>query len=192
MVETLGYAGVALLTFAENLFPPIPSEVIMPLAGFAASRGDLNVAGVVVSGVIGSILGTSLYYWAGRVVREETLVRWIGSYGKWAGLQEDDLEKAKGWFERHGRWALLVCRCIPGVRTIVSLPAGMSRTPVFPFLAYSLLGTLIWTASLTYAGAALGSNYEQVGKYVGPVSWVIFAVLAAALALFSYHRGRAA
>ena len=187
-VQSFGYFGVAFLTFLENLFPPIPSEIIMPLAGFAASRGELSVWATVAAGAAGSLFGTTVYYLLGRQVKEETIKGWIRSHGRWLSLREEDLEKATDWFGRRGKWALVICRFIPGVRTIISIPAGICRTSPSAFLLYSGAGVLIWTAALTYAGAALGENFERVGGYVRPVSWVVLGSLLLALGVFAYRR----
>jgi membrane protein DedA with SNARE-associated domain len=190
-VESFGYFGVVFLTFLENLFPPIPSEIVMPLAGFAASRGEMSVWGTVAAGAAGSLFGTSIYYLLGRKAPEERLRRWIRAHGRWMALREDDLDKAKDWFARHGKWALLVCRFVPGVRTIISLPAGICQTSPSTFLLYSAAGVLIWTCALTYAGAALGENFDEVGNYVRPLSSIVLASLLIAFVVFVYRRRRA-
>jgi membrane protein DedA with SNARE-associated domain len=187
-IESLGYLGVALLMFLENLFPPIPSELVMPLAGFTASRGEMAVWATIAVGALGSLAGTSIYYLLGRSLHEETLKRWIRSHGKWLALRESDLESAEAWFDRHGRWALLVCRFIPGIRTVVSLPAGLCGTRPSTFFGYSAAGVLIWTAALTLGGAALGENYERIGHYVGPLSLAVVAALIVVFAIFAYRR----
>lgn len=187
-IESLGYVGVALLTFAENLFPPLPSEVIMPLAGFAASRGEMEVGVAIVAGALGSLAGTTVYYVAGRSVSDEAMRRYIRSYGKYASLEEADLDRATRWFERHGRWALLLCRFVPGLRTVISLPAGLARTSTRSYLFYSAAGIVVWTAGLTYAGALLGRDYQQVGRYLGPVAWWVLGILLTALAVYLYRR----
>ncbi len=189
IVAELGYAGVALLMLAENVFPPLPSEVILPLAGFAAARGELSVVGAVAAGAAGSLLGTSLYYVAGRMVDEERLTGWVRSYGKWAAVDESDLERARHWFDRHGRLALLLCRCVPGLRTVISLPAGLSGMPVGTFALYSAVGTLLWSGLLTYVGSALGENYGRVQTYLEPLSWAVLAALACA-AIVHFRRKR--
>ncbi|MEZ5364258.1 MAG: DedA family protein [Bryobacterales bacterium] len=155
IITRLGYIGVALLTAAENLFPPLPSEVILPLAGFAAARGELSIAGTIAAGAAGSLLGTSAYYFAGYLVSERRLKEWTLSYGGWTGIDDRDLDRARRWFERYGHWAILICRCVPGLRTVISLPAGMNRMRLGPFLFYSSVGTLLWTALLTLGGAWL-------------------------------------
>ncbi len=187
-INALGYFGIAFLTFAENLFPPIPSEVIMPLAGFTASRGELSVIGAVVAGSVGSLAGTALYYFLGRAVSEQSLRRWVRAHGKWVAVGEDDVDKAMRWFGRHGHWALLVCRFIPGVRTFISLPAGLCGMAFGEFLAYSLVGVVVWTAALTYAGVALGKNYARVAMYIGPIAWIVVGALAAAFAFLVLRR----
>lgn len=190
VLEGLGYWGVAALTFAENLFPPIPSEIIMPMVGFMSARGDLNVSAAILAGSAGSLVGTTLYYYAGKSVQESTLRRWIRDHGKWMGLDTADLEKAQDWFSRHGRWALLICRFVPGVRTLISLPAGINRTPPIAYLAWSTAGIVVWTAGLTYIGAALGENYERVGGYLRYISWAVTAILVGSVAVFVYRRRR--
>jgi len=191
-INALGYFGIALLTFAENLFPPIPSEVIMPLAGFTASRGQLSVIGAVVAGSAGSIVGTALYYFLGRAVSEQALRRWVRAHGQWVAVSEDDVDKAMHWFGERGHWALLICRCIPGVRTFISLPAGLCGMAFGEFLAYSLVGVVVWTAALTYAGVVLGANYDRVAAYIGPAAWVVVGVLAAAFVVHVLRRRTAA
>jgi membrane protein DedA with SNARE-associated domain len=190
VLEGLGYWGVAALTFAENLFPPIPSEVIMPLVGFMSTKGDLQVAWAIIAGSAGSLIGTSIYYYAGMSIQESTLRRWIRDHGQWLALGVDDLEKAQDWFSRHGRWALLICRFVPGVRTLISLPAGINRTPAPVYLAWSTVGIIVWTTALTYVGVALGKNFDRVANYTRPISWAVTAVIVGAIAIFVYRRRR--
>ena len=173
VVRTLGYTGVALLTFLENVVPPIPSELIMPLAGFIAARDGFTVWGAIAAGTGGSLAGAAGWYWIGRRVGEARVREFFGRHGRWAGLTPGDIDRSMAWFRRRGRIAVLVGRLIPGVRTFISLPAGFSGMPVVPFLLYSLLGTTAWTAALTYAGVLLGRNYAAVEEYLGPVSWVV-------------------
>lgn len=176
-MNSLGYLGIGLLMFLENLFPPIPSELIMPLAGFTVARGDMEFAPVVVAGVVGTMLGAVPWYYAGKLLGEERLRRLADRYGKWLGISSKDIGQAKSWFSKYGNIAVLLCRLVPGVRTLISIPAGMSSMPLMPFLFYSTLGTLLWVGLLTYAGYALGENYEQVEQYLGPVSKIVLAGL---------------
>jgi membrane protein YqaA with SNARE-associated domain len=124
LVERTGYVGIALLMLAENVFPPIPSELIMPLAGFAAAQGELGMAGVVAAGTAGALAGALLWYGLGRWVGLERLKRWAAEHGRWLTVSPDDLDRAAAWFGRHGGAAVLVGRLVPAVRTLISVPAG--------------------------------------------------------------------
>lgn len=178
VVTRLGYAGVAALTFLENLFPPIPSEIVIPLAGFVAANGELRVSLVIAAGSIGSLAGALVWYEIGRRTGEQRLRAWVQRHGKWLTLSEKDLDRAQGWFSRHGNAAIFIGRLIPGVRTFVSLPAGFASMPLGPFLLYSTLGTLIWTAALAYAGVVLQANYPVVADYIDIATYTLFGVLA--------------
>ena len=181
IVEQLGYWGIAALTFLENLIPPIPSEAIMPLAGFVSSKGDIDPIGAVIAGSIGSLTGTSLYYFAGRAAGAARIRKWIEAHPKLSPLREAEFDKAMDWFAARGRWALLIGRFIPGLRTFISLPAGLCGTSFGVYLAYSSVGVVAWTAALTYAGVALGENHQQVDKYLGPVSYIVIAAMVLAV-----------
>jgi membrane protein DedA with SNARE-associated domain len=128
-----GYLGIVFLMLAENLFPPIPSELIMPLAGFVAAQGEFNVVLVVLAGSLGSMLGALPWYYAGRWVGEARMRAFAARYGRWLTLDEKEIGKATDWFEKHGRVAVLLARLVPTVRTLISLPAGMARMPLVPF-----------------------------------------------------------
>ena len=173
MVEQTGYLGIALLMLAENVFPPIPSELIMPLAGFTAARGDLNIFLVVVAGSTGSLLGAVLWYYVGRWVGCERLKRWTAAHGRWFTISPEEVDQASDWFHRHGGKAVLIGRLLPAVRTLVSVPAGIAGMPLLPFLLYSALGTLAWSGLLAAAGYLLEGQYQAVAGYVNPVSNVI-------------------
>jgi membrane protein DedA with SNARE-associated domain len=165
-IRTMGYAGVAVLTLLENVFPPIPSELVIPLAGFVAAEGDLRVWGVIVAGSVGSLAGATVWYEIGRRVGEHRLRRWVERSGKWLTLSPKDVDRAQQWFRRRGGLAVFVGRLVPGVRTFVSLPAGFAGMPFRPFLLYSAAGTVIWTAALAYAGVVLRANFTVVSDYI--------------------------
>lgn len=177
-MTTLGYPGVALLMFLENLFPPIPSELIMPLAGFTAGRGELSFVGVVIAGALGSLLGQLPLYYIGRFFGEDRLVRWADRYGKWLTLSGNDIKKADDWFDQHGTKAVFFARLVPGLRSLISVPAGMSEMPMPKFLLYSALGTTLWVVILAVLGTLLGQNYDLVDTYLGPVALVVVGGLA--------------
>ena len=165
VIARLGHLGVAALTFLENLFPPIPSELVIPLAGFVAAEGDLRFSLVIVMGSVGSLAGATVWYGVGKRIGEQRLRTWVARHGKWLTLSVQDVERAQLWFRRHGAAAVFFGRLLPGVRTFVSLPAGFSSMPLAPFLLYSALGTAIWTAALAYAGVLLQANFALVSEY---------------------------
>ncbi|HEY9695380.1 MAG TPA: DedA family protein [Oculatellaceae cyanobacterium] len=189
-ITSLGYLGIGLLMFLENLFPPIPSELIMPLAGFTVARGKMELAPVILAGVIGTILGALPWYYVGKLVGEDNLKRLADKYGKWISVSSRDIEKADNWFDKHGEKAVLFCRLVPGVRTLISLPAGISGMPLVPFLIYSTIGTALWVSLLTFAGYALGDNYELVDEYLGPVSKIVFVGLVVAFVVWVVNKRR--
>lgn len=175
--EKMGTAGIALLMFVENVFPPIPSELIMPLAGFSAARGDLNLAAVIIAGSIGSLLGAVLWYYIGKKIGAQRLKRWAMTHGRWLTLSPREVDQACGWFTRQGGKAVFIGRLIPAVRTLISVPAGIAGMPLAPFLLYSAAGTVLWTTLLAVAGYFLESQYDKVAGWVNPVSNVIIGVL---------------
>jgi membrane protein DedA with SNARE-associated domain/uncharacterized membrane protein YkvA (DUF1232 family) len=177
IVAEYGYPGIALLMLGENVFPPIPSELIMPLAGFVAAQGKLNPVLVVLAGTLGSVLGALPWYYAGRWLGAERMCAVAARYGRWLTLDDKDVGKAIRWFERHGRMAVLFGRLVPTVRTLISVPGGMARMPLAPFLFYSSLGSLLWTAALTAAGYVLQSNYRLVGDYLDQASKIIIGLI---------------
>ncbi|WP_034385969.1 DedA family protein [Deinococcus sp. YIM 77859] len=190
LMDSMGYLGILLLMILENIFPPIPSELIMPSAGFAAARGDLNLVMVIAVGTLGSVLGTLPLYYIGRVFSEERLVQWADRYGKWLTVRGDDIRKADDWFDRHGTKAVLFGRMVPGIRSLLSLPAGMSEMPMPKFLLYSAIGSAMWSSLLAGAGYLLGENYHRVEQYVGPASKIILALVVVAAVVWFVKRKR--
>ncbi len=166
----LGYFAVALLMFAENIFPPIPSEVIMPLAGYLVFEGKLTFAGVLIAGSIGSLIGTWIWYAVAARIGKDRVYHLVEKHGRWLTLSTADLDRAEGWFERHGKGAVLLGRMVPGVRTLISVPAGLTDMPLHIFFIYSLIGTAVWTALLTGAGFLLGSQFDRVAAWLNPVT----------------------
>lgn len=174
-LNSLGYLGIAVLMALENIVPPIPSELIMPLAGFTVNKGEMNFWLVVIAGTIGSVLGATPWYFLGKswgINRTKVIA---DRYGKWLTLSGKDVVKAKKWFDRRGYFATAIGRLVPGIRTYISLPAGISKMPLIPFLLYSTLGSFFWTGFLTATGYILGENYERVGIYIKPISVIIIS-----------------
>jgi membrane protein DedA with SNARE-associated domain len=186
-IQRWGYAGIVLLMALENVFPPVPSELIMPFAGYVAARGELNFFGVVAAGCVGSLAGSLPWYALGRWVGRERLHRWVDSHGRWLTLTPQELERAEDWFQRHGGWALLAGRLVPAVRSVISMPAGVEEMPVLAMLAWSAVGTAIWSGGLAGIGYALEDRYEQFSPWidkastavvVGLVGWYVWRLLS--------------
>jgi membrane protein DedA with SNARE-associated domain len=177
IVSSTGYFGILLLMVVENVFPPIPSEFIMPLAGYMAAQGKLSLFGIIVAGMTGSVLGALPFYYMGRKLGEDRLKEFADNHGRWLTLSRKDIERAKRWFDRHGGAAMFFCRLIPGVRSLISIPAGIARMRILPFLAYTATGTGMWAALLAYLGYFLGTEYTQVGEYLDPISWIVLGAV---------------
>ena len=177
LIEQSGYLGVAFLMFLETIFPPIPSEVIMPVAGMAAAKGKLGFTLAVASGTAGAMLGNIVWYLAARALGHDRLKPIIRRHGKWLTLDWNDVEKAHRWFDRHGIALVFVGRLIPTIRSLISIPAGLLDMRFRNFVIASTFGTAIWTAILAGAGYKLQENFTDIGKIIGPVSNLVLALL---------------
>lgn len=166
VMESGGYIGIFLLMVLENIFPPIPSEVVIPLAGFAAARGDLNIIGVTIATTLGGLVGCIPWYLLGRVYGIRRLRSLSKKYGRILTISPDDVDDAQTWFNRHGHLAVLFGRLMPTVRSLISVPAGIARMRFSTFVLYSLLGTLAWNIMLLFSGYVLESQYEKIAVYV--------------------------
>ena len=179
--QWIGYSAILLAMFLENLFPPIPSELIMPLGGFYVQQGQLHFLPVVLAGLIGTVLGAFPWYGIGRLVNEERLEYWLSTYGRWIGIGPDDLSRSRRWFGRYGKALVFWGRLVPGIRTLISVPAGIELMPFIPFLIWTTAGSLIWTLFLTLAGFLLGESYNHVEIWIDPVSKGVKVVLVISL-----------
>jgi len=182
LIEQSGYLGVAFLMFLETIFPPIPSEVIMPVAGVAAAQGKLSFIPVVASGTAGAMLGNTVWYLAARALGVERLKPVIRDYGRWLTISWPEVQRAQRWFALHGMAFVLLGRLVPTIRSLVSVPAGLLKLRFRTFFIASLVGTAVWTAVLAGAGYKLQENVSEVGRMIGPVSNAILIVLAAGYA----------
>ncbi len=178
LIDKAGYLGIALLMLLENVFPPIPSEVIMPLAGFSAAKGTLNFTWVVLSGTVGSLAGAYFWFLVGRWIGPKRLKRFAARHGRWLTMHPDEIDQARAYFSRHQALALFLGRLIPAIRSLISVPAGVNCVPIPTFLFWSSLGTALWTLLLAGAGYLLESQYEKVSEWLNPVSNVVLAGLA--------------
>ena len=170
IMAKFGYLGIIFAMFAENVFPPIPSELIMPAAGFAVARGDLNLILVILAGTLGSVLGALPLYYLGRLLNEDRLMVFTQKYGKYVFVKPSDIRSSSVWFDKHGSKAVFFGRMVPGIRSFISIPAGMSKMPILPFLVFTALGSSIWTSLLTIAGYYFGENYEVIEIMLAPYS----------------------
>ncbi|GAD54032.1 MAG: membrane protein DedA with SNARE-associated domain [Limimaricola cinnabarinus] len=184
-----GAFAVAALMFLENVFPPIPSELVMPLAGYNAATGEAHPALTLIAGLIGSVAGAWIWYEVGRRLGRERLMDWVDRHGRWLTLSREDVEKALGWFERHGAAAIFFGRMIPTVRTLISVPAGIQGMGMVKFLAYTTAGSLIWVGALFGAGYLLEAQYERVQGWLNPVTNGILGVIVL-LYLWRVFRGK--
>jgi membrane protein DedA with SNARE-associated domain len=191
VLQQLGYLGLLLLMFLENVFPPIPSELIMPLAGYLVAKGELSFLGVVLAGTAGSVLGAVPLYWLGYRLGRTRMIHWADRHGRWLTIRGAHIERAIAWLDRHGRWAIFLGRLVPGLRSLISIPAGIARLSFAPFLALTALGSLLWSTLLATAGYLLGAGFDEVEHVLSPVS---NAVLIGVLLLYAWRvasgRGR--
>ena len=177
LVESGGYLAIVALVFLENVFTPIPSELILPLAGSVAGRGGISLVGAIVAATIGSVAGALGWYWVGWWLGLERLKSWAAKHGRWITLSPEEIERADAWFDRHSGKSVLIGRLIPTIRTLISVPAGISGMTLRRFLLFSTLGTAAWSALLIGAGYLLGEQYESVGNWLNPVSNLVAAGL---------------
>ena len=190
VIDSFGYVGLALMMFLENIFPPIPSEVIMPLGGFVASQGKLSLPLVILAGTIGSVVGQLPLYYLGHFLGKARLMRLADKHGKWLTVSGADIDKASKWFARRGSTAVLIGRLVPGVRSLISIPAGICGMNLPKFLLFSALGMGVWAGALALAGQLLGQNYEKVEKYMGPASKIVLAVIVIGFVVWVWMRKR--
>ena len=176
IVAKFGYFGIMFAMFAENVFPPIPSEVIMPAAGFAVAQGHLNLVLVILAGTLGCVLGALPLYYLGRLFDEERLISFTRKYGKYVFIKPDDIVSSGKWFDKHGKKVIFFGRMVPGIRSLISIPAGINKMPMASFITLTALGSSIWITVLTLAGYHFGKNYKVIEAMLAPYS-KIFLIL---------------
>ncbi len=185
IIENWGYLGVGLLIAIENIFPPIPSEVILAFGGFMTTITELNTVGVIISATLGSTIGAIVLYLIGKILNKERLEKIVsGKIGKVLRLKKSDIEKADKWFDTKGQKTVFICRFIPIVRSLISIPAGMSEMKIWKFLLYTVLGSTIWNTVLVCLGRALGESWETVVNIFDKFSNVILVILIIAFVAF--------
>ena len=179
-----GYIGIFILMTLENVFPPIPSEVIMGLGGMAVARGDMDMTPLLIVATLGTTFGNMFWYGVGRWIGIARLKPFVERHGRWLTLTWDEVEQLNRFFNRHGLWVVFFFRFLPTFRTMISLPAGMAKMGMPRFLLATFVGSAIWNAVLAYAGLLLGSRFQELQVYVGPVAIV---TTAAVVAVWAYR-----
>jgi membrane protein DedA with SNARE-associated domain len=188
VIRAFGYIGIMLVMAAENLFPPIPSEMVMPFAGFMAREGSFDIWLVILAGMIGSVIGALALYYFGAWANETVIRRFVRRWGRYAFISENDLDVSLRYFNRHGELVIFFGRLIPLVRSLISIPAGMDRMPLPRFLFYTVLGTTLWSAMLAFLGWFLQANWGLVAGYIEQYQRVVLVLIALAVVIFLYFR----
>jgi membrane protein DedA with SNARE-associated domain len=184
VVAALGWPGVFALMFLENLFPPIPSEVIMPLAGFAASRGQMSFVLAVLAGIAGTLLGNAVWYELARAIGARRIRPLFARYGRWFAVDEKDFDRAEATLRKYGAVALFFGRLLPAIRTLISIPAGIAHIPRHVFYVWTAAGSAVWVLFLASAGYMLRDHYDRIETWLEPMSYV---VLAAIIGSYLWH-----
>lgn len=179
-MEQFGYIGIALIIALENVFPPIPSEIVLPFGGFMTTYTSLTVFWVIIAATIGSVVGAVILYGVGLLLDVERLEKIVERWGHILRVKKEDIRKADAWFDKYGYWTVLFCRMVPLVRSLISIPAGMSNMKFGLFLVYTTIGTLIWNTILVLVGATLGSNWHEITDFIGVYSNFAYAIIAIA------------
>lgn len=182
VIARLGYGGIVLATILETVFPPLPSDLVVPAAGLLAARGEMHMAGIVIAATFGSLIGASVLYAVGRRAGEPLTRKFIRRYGRWLLLRETDLDKVERLFNRYGKAIILFGHLIPGVRSLVSLPAGMSRMPLPHFVLFTTLGAGARVTLQTVTGALLGQHWPRLILVIEEFEWLVYLLIAAAVA----------
>jgi len=191
VVHSFGYAGVAVLIAATSVPLPVPSEVVLPLAGFLVGEGRFSFPLVLLTATAGSVVGSLIPYTLGRRLGEQRVRRFVGRFGRFALVSESDLEKAGGWFERHGEEGILLGRLVPGAGTLVSVPAGLKQMPVWRFAAYTAVGSATWNAAFIVLGWVLGRQWRLVQPYAHVLEYAVLVAVGGVVLWLLWRRRRA-
>lgn len=188
LISSAGYAGLYLVMFLENIFPPIPSEVILPLAGSLSLSGRFSISLITIVGMSGSLTGALVFYGLGKWLGEEALRRFIEKYGKFALLTVEDFDRSKSWFAKYDDWVIFFSRMIPVVRSLISIPAGVSSMNLFQFCVFTILGTSLWSFALSYAGRLLGERWSLITQWINTYQNIVLAIVLLAAVGFAGYR----
>lgn len=188
VIEQWGYVGLVAVVALENLFPPIPSEVVLPFAGFMTTYGPLSLPWVVVAATAGSVLGALILYAVGRALGRERVYGFVRRYGRYLSVSEEQVRQAEEWFARYGSWTVFFGRMVPIIRSLISIPAGITAMEPVAFVTYTVLGTTLWNIALVGAGAALGAAWPLVERWVRYYQNAVIAIVAALALAFLVQR----
>lgn len=192
IMNQFGYFGIMFLIAIENIFPPIPSEVILTFGGFMTTYSSLTVIGVIIFSTIGALIGAIVLYLIGRILKKERLMMLAeGKVGKTLRFKKEDIEKADDWFNKKGPKTVFFCRFIPIIRSLISIPAGINGMKISVFMFYTLIGTLIWNTVLTVLGSVLGENWTKVADIIdvyGNITLIIIVIVVIVLAIIYYNK----
>jgi membrane protein DedA with SNARE-associated domain len=184
VMEQFGYLGILFLIALENVFPPIPSEVILTFGGYMTTRTNLTIPGVIVAATIGSVVGAIILYGVGRLLDVKRLEKIVDRWGHLLRVTRQDIYKADAWFDKYGYWTVLFCRMVPLIRSLISIPAGMSNMNFGLFLVFTTIGTLIWNIILVSVGAAVGESWEEIVAFMDIYSTIAYALIALGIVIF--------
>ena len=191
VIEKIGYLGVGLLVGLENVIPVIPSEIVQPYAGFVAQKDGFGaVVLMIIVATIGSVVGSLAMYGIAASIGPVRLRAFVNRYGSWVGISEHELTRAENWFDRRATISVLVGRCVPLIRAVVSIPAGFRRMKLMPYIVYTAIGSLVWNILLIGAGALLGDNWERVGEVFSPIQKLVELAVVVAVVVFAWLRVR--
>ena len=188
IMNNYGYLGIALLILVENLFPPIPSELILTFGGFMTISSDMSILGVIISSTIGSLIGAIILYYIGKILNKERLILLVKSkYGRMLKIKPKDIESADHWFDTKGNKTVFFCRFVPVVRSLISIPAGMSEMPLWKFIIYTFVGSLVWNTILIFVGAFAGDKKDIIINIIDKSSYIILFGLIIATGIIGYR-----
>ncbi len=186
IMEQFGYIGIFFMMALENVFPPIPSEVILPFAGFMTTTTQLTIMGVIITSTTGSVLGAIILYGIGKMIDVNRLEEIVGRWGHIIQIKQADIHRAEAWFVRYGYWTVLFCRMIPLVRSLISIPAGMSNMTFWLFLLFTMIGTIAWNVILIFIGAALGESWDDILRFMDVYSTVVYTLGAVGIEVLAF------
>lgn len=188
IISTMGYPGLYLVMFLENVFPPIPSEVVLPLAGSLTLTGRFTIPLITIIGMAGSLTGAFLFYGLGKWLGEARVRKFIEKYGRYALLSVDDFDKSLQWFDKYDEWVIFFSRMVPIVRSLISIPAGIASMNLLPFSIYTILGTALWSFVLSFGGRLLGEQWPLIADYINTYQNIVLALCLLAVVVFVVNR----